>query len=218
MDILDRMGNQGHPEEDYLERYVMKTCSEPEVDAIESHLFDCEQCRNRLYCAEEYVALMKSAVPLGPSRRKLPKWRTALSPVLSGQFLALPRPVAVWAGCGALAALLFAAPLLMRQNAGADELVSLTATRGGGSSEEASTAVAHSRNHLILSPDTTGLVGPLEIEVVDANGASVFSHPIAAGSTRVGIEHRLKPGQYWVRINSGAADHANLREYELRVE
>lgn len=207
MDLLDRMGHQGHPEEDYLERYVMKTCSEPEMEAIEEHLLVCEQCQTRLHCAEEWVALMKSALPLGPKRSRVPRWPFKFDYVLT-------RPFAL-AGCAAIVVLLCAAPFVMRESPQEDQLVALSATRGA---EEQGAALAKSGNHLILAPDVTGLVGPLVLEVVDSSGTVVFTRALATADPRVRLEHRLKPGQYWVRINSAEADSPNLRESSLRVE
>src|SRR5450755_1617876 len=105
MDVLDWMGNHDHhPDEDYLERYVMKTCSEQETERIEGHLLVCEQCRTRLYEAEEWVVLMKTALPLGPRRVKTPAWRSAFVQLFS-------RPV-IMAGCVAMAVALCAATVM----------------------------------------------------------------------------------------------------------
>jgi len=214
MDAFDRMGNVGHPEEDILERYVMKICSEPEVDAIEDHLLVCEHCRNRLYCAEEWVALMKSAVPLGPSRPKAPQWHLPFGP-LAVAIPAIPRP-ALLAAFGALAALLIAGPILVEDRLATDQVVALSASRGGAPGQ--TSAMASSWNRLVLEPDTTGLAGPLEIRVVDGTGAVLFSHPLSPAGEQVRLNRKLKPGRYWVDINSAGADHANLREFELRIQ
>ena len=207
MDVLDRMGNQGHPEEDYLERYVMKTCSERELDAIEEHLLICEQCRDRLDYAEEWVSLMKSALPLGPTRKKEPHWH-----ILIGQLFT--RPVSLATGCAAMAAIFLAAPLLLREPPGLEELISLSASRGG---PEQATQAADSHRLLRLRLDLTDLVAPLQGQVVDEVGGIVWTQTISAWNPNLKLVRPLQPGMYWVRVNSGASDHRTLREYSLRV-
>jgi len=209
MDVLDRMGNQGHPEEDHLERYVMRKCSEDETEAIEEHLLVCEPCQKRLGCAEDWVKLMKSAVPLGPSRLPIPRWR-----MIFGSVFARPQPIAL-AGCVAFAALLCTAPILLRERAGVDQVVALSASRGA---PDQAFATASATNHLILAPDLAGLTGPLELQVVDSAGAVLFVQALEARNPRVRLDRKLKPGIYWVRINSAEADHANVRESGLRIQ
>ena len=215
MDVLDRMGHRSHPEEDHLERYVMKTCSEQELEAIEEHLMACEQCRARLYQAEEYVALWKIAVPLGPSRRRITRWRQTLASVpaaIMSQWIA--QPMAVAASCAALAAVLLAAPLLFRQTAPGEEFLTLAATRG----QHADAPVSSSAKLLRLRLDTTDLSGePLEGQVVDVSGSSVWTELITQAHPELKLDRTLKPGVYWVRINSRQGDHANLREFRIEV-
>ena len=207
MDVLDRMGQQGHPEEDHLERYVMKTCSDQEKDRLEEHLLICEHCQDRLYSAEEWVALMKSAMDFGPKRFPLPRWRLNF-----GQNLT--RPVTL-AGFGAIVLMLCVAPALVREKSGDDEIVALSANRGGG---DQVIATANSHKHLILKPDFTGLVGPFQFDVVDSGGASVFSQSLAGSAIEVRLDRELTPGTYWVRINSAAPGHITLRESGLRIQ
>ena len=204
MDVLDRMGYKGHPEEDYLERYVMKTCSAQDASAIEKHLRACGQCRDRLYDAEEWVALMKAALPLGPQRPRVPRWRLPVPQLWM-------RPAAM-AGYAAFAAILLAAPLLLRQSPAQEELVLLSAFRGG------SEQTAHANTFLRLRLDTTGLVEPFEGQIADDKGAIVWSQPITASSPELKLARKLEPGDYWVRIHSREGDHPILREFSLRVE
>ena len=220
MDVLDRMGKQCHPEEDHLERYVMKVCSEQEAVALEDHLFGCEQCRARLYDAEEYVALMKSTIPLGPRRlQERPGWRQVIRipgewqiPGAVAQLFAQPTSMA--AGCAALAAVLLATPLLLRETAPGEELISLTATRG--QHQSAPTASSHHRLRLRL--DATDLTEPLEGQMVDVTGAVILTKSITQANPELAVDRPLKPGLYWVRINSRHGEHANLREFRIEVK
>jgi hypothetical protein len=207
MDVFDRMGSQGHPEEDYLERYVMKTCSEQELVAIEEHLLICEQCRARLSCAEEWVLLMKSALPLSPPPKRVPRWHLSIGQLFT-------RPIAMAAGCAALAAILLATPLLLRERPVQEELVPLSASRGGANQGD---PAADSHRFLRLRLDVTDLAEPLQGQVVDDAGGIVLSQAISLSNPDLKLDQRLKPGTYWVRVNSGAGDHSTLREYSLRV-
>ena len=207
MDVLDRMGHQGHPEEDHLERYVMRICSAQEAGVIEAHLPDCEPCRVRLYDAEEWVSLMKTALPLGPTHRTAVHWRLSIGQLFT-------RPGTLAAGCMALAAILVIAPSLLRDRAVHEEFVMLSATRGGPVQPPAGS----SHNLLRLHLDVTGLEEPLDGQVVDESGGVVWSQPVTATNPEIMLDRPLKPGDYWVRVNSREQTHANLREFSLHVE
>lgn len=206
MDVLDRMGNPGHPEEDYLERYVMKTCTEQETDAIEEHLLICEDCRARLYGVEEWVSLMKTAIPLVPERRRVPRWRQTME-------LLFTRPMVLATGCVAFAAIVLTAPLLLRPGPPEEEWVTLAATRGTHTE-----SAADSRHLLRLRVDTTGLVSPIEGQVVDATGELVMNVALTVASAEMKLDRQLKPGVYWVRINSGVGGKPTLREFRLPIK
>ena len=206
MDVLDRMGNTGHPEEDHLERYAMKTCSHQELEVIEDHLLACENCRARLYDAEEWVSLMKMALPLAPNRQRIPRWRQAI-----GQLFTRPMPIA--AGCAAMATILFAASLLLREAPLEEQWVTLASTRG----EQQPYPTGDSHKLLRMRLDTTDLVEPLEGQIVNSIGDPVWNQPITASSSEIRLDRALQPGQYWIRINSREGNHPNLREFLLRV-
>ena len=205
MDLLYRMGNHDHhPEEDHLERYIMKTCADQETEAIEKHLLNCEQCNSRLYEAEEWVALLKSAVPLGPSVPKRAPWRAAIQ-----QFFARP---AVLAGCAAMGVAM--CTVLLRDPAVQEEQVDLHATRGA---PVQTVAQADSKHRILLKVDTEGLSGPMQVLIVDSSGSPVWSHPAIGANPEMKIDRRLTPGLYWVRVNSAEGDHSTLREFGLTV-
>ena len=205
MDVLDRMGNKGHPEEDYLERYVMKTCSERESNAIEEHLLVCEHCRARLYAAEEWVSLMKTALPLGPNRLRIPRWRESIGQLFT-------RPMTIAAGCAAMVTIMLSASLLLRETPLEEQWVTLAATRG-----EQPDPTVDSHKLLRLRLDTTDLVEPMEGQIVDAIGAPVWTQLITPSSPDIKLDRTLQPGKYWVRINSREGGHRNLREFPLSI-
>lgn len=220
MDVLDRMGKQCHPEEDHLERYLMKVCSEQEAVAVKSHLLACEQCRARLNDVEDWVSLLKTAIPLGPNRlREKPGWRRAIRTPGEWQILGaivqfFARPIGAAAGCAALAAILLAMPVLLRESAPDEQLISLTATRG----QHGSAPTASSHDRLRFRLDATDLAEPLEGQVVDVTGAVICTESITQANPELHVDRPLKPGLYWVRINSRQGEHANLREFRIEVK
>ncbi len=200
MDVLDRMGQHGHPEEDHLEKYVMKTGTQQEADAVEEHLLLCAPCRVRLYQAEEWVALMKATLPGRPSRRRVPLPDFA-------QWFARP---AVLTGCAAMVVAVCAAVLMLRDPlGGGEELVRLEATRGA-----ASGAQATARKRLTIQMDTTGLTAPLQAQIVDSRGKPVLTRDLDAARPEWKLDRALPPGMYWVRIHSGSE---MLREFGLEI-
>jgi hypothetical protein len=164
----------------------MKSCTDRENLDIEEHLQICEHCHSRFHQAEEWVALMKIAIPLGPmpSRASPSGWRLSVERLLSKPLVA--------AGYAAVAIALCASPLLMLRNRFAgEEVVLLAATRGGADSGP---PTASSRNRLRLRIDTTDLDGPLEAQIVDASGTTVASSTLAASNPEVVLDHKLERG------------------------
>jgi len=208
MDVFDRMGKPSHPDEEHLERYVMKLCTDQDSGEIENHLLICEHCHARSREAEEWVALMKIALPLAPKPVKVPRWRQSVE-----HWFAQPM---VMAGYAAMAIVLFATPLLHHERFDREETVTLNATRG---ETDQTTFTASSRNRIRLRLDTSDLNGPLEAEIVDQTGTTVWANTLRspAVNPELLLDHRLEPGSYWVRVNS-AKDHRTLREAGLRVQ
>src|SRR5450432_3030556 len=193
MDI-DQLGKIPHPAEETLERYAMKACASREVEALEEHFLFCEPCRGRLERAEEWVTLMKVALPMGPRRMPAPVWRRPMA-----LFDMTPKHIAL-AVCG-LAMLCTPLLLLNRPNvfdSGPDpQIITLTATRGG-TDEALATASADSRLALQVSP--ADLTGPAEIVVVDTNGAQVYALTVHSAAQPIPLPGKLKAGTYWVRL------------------
>ena len=121
--------------------------------------------------------------------------------------------MAMAAGCAALAAILVAAPWLLRPGPPEEEWVTLVATRGSHTE-----SAADSRHLLRLRVDTTGLVSPVEGQIVDSTGALVMSVALTAAGTEMKLDRQLKPGTYWIRINSGVLDKPTPREFRLPVK
>jgi hypothetical protein len=208
-----QLGSIPHPVEETLERYVMKTCTPKEIEDIEDHLFVCEHCQKRLGPIEEWVSLMKVALPMGP--RELPAtplWRRPIAWIPLARLRSAPLGLAM-AGAAVLLAL---SPFWLRDRPssyGAVQTVVLSANRGGAS-DTMFTAKAGSL--IKLQFPAADLIGPLELAVVDGTGAPVFSTRLQNAGDTVPLPAKLNPGVYWVRLNR-IEDHQLLRETGLRV-
>lgn len=201
------MFEDGHLDGDVLEQYAMGALSEAASETLEEHILICEVCQNRLEETETYVRSMRGALQkLEQERREHPilDW-------LRGLF---GMPSIAWgatavAGCAAV--VLLAA--IFRTGGGPPVAVALSATRGAS-------AVISATGPIDLDLDAEGLPETsYHLEVVDANGKSVWTQPSAAwekGQIRARIGRRLGRGQYFVRaIPSGGA---SPREYSLEIK
>ena len=48
-----------HPDEDLIERYVMRQLSPADTELIETHLLTCERCRKSCIESEDHIRLMR---------------------------------------------------------------------------------------------------------------------------------------------------------------
>lgn len=214
MDALDRDDKTGHPSEEYLERYTMRMCSAAEADTLEEHLLICEQCRGRLAHAEEWVSLMKSALPLGPKASPSPGWRETLK-----HFLAVPISLKPWAlaGAAALTIALLGIPALRLKPTllQEEQSVSLETTRGAAPRESA----ASTGRPLKLLFDVAGLPGGAkEVTIVDTSGQNHWTGPLPEGQSTLALRASLPSGKYWVRLATPQPERRQLREFALVVQ
>ncbi len=200
-----------HPSEETLELYVMARLPETDEARVEEHLLVCEECRDRVQEAEDYVQAMQTALAElenqpaeRPFRRRGP--------------FGLPR--LAWAGSLAAAAALAVVLILPKGPGGAEPVqLKLTALRG----ETALTApVAPEGRALKLRLDAEGLEAPApyEVRVVDAGGRERFAavaKPVN-GALAFDLPGGLPAGRYWVRIFEPGRPEVPLREFGFRVE
>lgn len=184
-----------HLDEELAERYSLGDIPEEQKDLIDEHLLLCENCRNQVTAADEYVRPMQRAARIfreRPRLREVPRRRRAWIPVL----IAAAAVLAV--------AFLIAARLPRRPTF----TVTLTAMRGD------LTAHAPAGAPLAFRPDLTGL--PLSksyrLEMVNARGARVWRGAFP-GATAAPPQSE---GTYFIRVVSAGGEA--LREYALSVE
>lgn len=188
-----------HGTDEQLEAYVLGRLSDSEEEILEEHLFVCATCRTAVDQQLVFASGMREALAdVKPQR----DWLAWLRPVLAPRF----------AMAGALAAVVVAAGLYF---VGGDHThyasvaaLQLTAIRGTTPSVEPAREIDLTLN----SFPTTG--GPFKVEVVDANGGSIWTGTTSSPS--VAIHEKFRPGSYFVRLYTSSGDL--LHEYGFHVE
>ena len=203
-----------HPSEETLELYAMRRLEEAEEARLEEHLLLCEECRERLQAADDYVRAMRTALAeLEEERNRQSEGGAA------GWKPRVRLPKLAWAG--ALAAAV-AVTVLVRPPKGAEPApveVQLAALRG----EPAQTRPAVTEGRpLTLRLDAGGVETPppYEVRVVDADGEGRLTVVAAPeqGILTVMLPEGLPAGRYWVRIFPPGGAETPLREFGFTVE
>jgi len=178
----------------------MGSLAEPELAPIEEHLLFCEACQDRLAITESLLPSLRIAL------REIEQ-EPAAEPFWSRWFA--PK----WAPAIAACAAILLAVFLWPSNRPVEwQTVRLESMRGEGKPAEAMEGFA-----LELQLNTEGLeAGPAVVQIVDAQGAQIDNANVVIDrsplTTRTALP--LKPGQYWVRLESNGS---LLREYSLPV-
>jgi hypothetical protein len=60
----------GCPDDEALERYSLGLCSAADEAALEEHLLVCGRCRARLRAAEDFIAVLRTAIQISSGRRR----------------------------------------------------------------------------------------------------------------------------------------------------
>ncbi len=196
------MDHKTHLSEEQLEQYIQRRMDTPDLDSTEEHLFICSVCRERLEETENYITGLKEAL------RERPLAAPARA---SGWFDWLRRPAFSMA-IGFAALILIVAVFSNSRNkfAPSASLV-LTAVRG----ETPQTTPAQQFDLTLSDSPKEG--GPFKVDVVTANGGSVWSGLAVPGPNGMVINEprALDAGDYFVRLS--APDGRIVREYGFRV-
>jgi hypothetical protein len=190
----------GHPSEDVLELYALGRLEPERLEPVEEHLLICEDCRRAVEQAEEYARIMRAALE-AENREEAARSQSRFS-FRKG---ILAATLAVAAGVAFVT-------LIPREGAPVAE-VELTAVRS------VAQASAPADRPLVIHADSRGLAGaPFRLEIVDAEGRSVFQGAAEGAGDRVSVRtsKKLPAGQYWVRIYASSGQL--LREFGLRTQ
>ena len=60
-DLMEKL-YQEHPTEEVLERFILNTSSEDELESVETHILACEHCVNQLETIETDIAATRLAL------------------------------------------------------------------------------------------------------------------------------------------------------------
>ncbi len=192
--VMQRQEN-GHVDDEAVERYSLGDSSEEESARLEEHLFVCAACRRRLTEHEAYNRAMQTAAARIRAREAPQSWWLP------------PR----WAGALAAAALAVVIVLAgvrhwMSRPLAPPLSVHLTTMRG------ATAATAPAGHRMVLQPDLSALppLPSYRLEMVDRMGKRVWEG--AAGA----VVPPMAPGVYFIRLHSPQGKL--LREYGLEVK
>jgi hypothetical protein len=191
-----------HPEEELLESYALGRLSDDETATVEEHLIECDLCRDRLVELEDFVTAWKSAAESAPRPAKVLPFR-------------VPRPV-IWAPLAVAAALILGVFAYWSPNTRPVEpaVLMLQPLRGVEKG-----AQAQAQRPLVLTMEVPPQsVGPYEVEVVDIDGATLFSRTPQAGIEKLTVQTEgLAEGNYWVRLYQLQPSRELLQEFRLQL-
>lgn len=221
-----------HPNEETLERFLLRRSEDQELEVVETHILACDACITRLESLELQLTDLKAALALSEEERIQKSLQQTRQPARKSWFSISSLS---WAGAAcALALGLAVIPHSLHRLSPADTnnapiaegalsacntqtASSLAACRGSES------AVLPSKRPLDLQVDTTDLPpGPVRIQVVDSTGEEIWT-----GKTNVSSEHAkvvlpqiVKSGPYFLRVYNPAdgTESGLLREFRFEVK
>lgn len=191
-----------HPGEEALERFLLRQCSEDELEHVETHILACESCVAALEALELDIAATKMALQgleVTPPRKQMAK---AASPWKN--WFTMPRfSLAGGAAVLACGAIFLSVP----------RDVALTAYRG------TETAIVSEWRPLQMHLNAAGLgEGPVQVELVDRMGAQLWKGEAAIRRDSVDVDlPRIKQsGTHFLRLYDPQGEL--LREFAFQVK
>jgi hypothetical protein len=194
-----------HPAIDLLERFALNTCSEEELDLVETHILACDACVCALEDLEVQVAATKLALEQVLREQKSKPEPERIHSSWRNWFTA---PNLGWAGA-ALAASAVCLLALLPVN------VELGAERGS----EQVVVVPEWRN-AVLTISQGGLQdGPVQAEIVNENGQRLWAAAADCSHGLVGlhIPRMTAAGHYYARLYT-VREHELLSEFPFEVK
>jgi hypothetical protein len=209
-----------HPPEEILERYAMSRADEDEAERVEEHLLICPECRDSLDEADQWIAIMKSALPPPDSTPpRHPLWAKLIrffspQPGEGENWSLWSTQTARWScvAAGGLA-MLFLLPARSHLFPVEQQQVTLLAMRGNDPRVK---AIAGKPFRFILGePGRKNLSSAgNRLTIVSSTGSEVWSCNLTSDRTIVDAP-ALQPGDYWIRILAFSGE--SLKEYGVIV-
>jgi hypothetical protein len=215
-----------HPNEEALERFLLRRSDDQELETVETHILACDSCVARLEALEMQLADLKTSLALSEEERL----RAAFNPKVSAWKKWFTVPNLSWAGaaCAALAVALVVVPGRWNSDqsnhaaegalsACAASDVNLAACRG------TQTPVLPSNRPLDIRLDTTDITaGPVDAQLVNGMGRELWQGQGTVQNQRaeLKVSRITEPGTYFLRLYAPGAstEHELLREYRFTVK
>lgn len=196
-----------HPGVELLERFALNTCSEDELELVETHIMACESCVCALENLELEIAVIKLALQQSLERDAAAA-RTQAEHATSGWKSWFTVPRLSWAGAG-LAACAFCLLAFMPAK------VQTQSERGSANV----TVVPEWRSTTITLVDAGLPDSAVRAELVDENGSVMWSSAANSrnGKVSLSLPRITHSGRYYARLYSVDAEHELLGEFPLEV-
>ena len=198
-----------HPTEDALERYLLNTVTESELETIETHFMACETCTTRLETLGEEVTVIQTALAqLEAEPKKAPQ--TSSAP-LWRRWFTIPNLSLAGAAAAMILAVL-ASPRFIPTK------VDLSAHRGSN------IVVVPESRPLALNMQSYDLRdGATAVELVNGAGQSIWAGTamVRQEEAHVSIPALKNKGIYFIRFYSAGpvgSAHELLQEFQVEVK
>ena len=196
-----------HPAVELLERFALNTCSEEELEVVETHIMACESCVCALENLELEIAVTKLALQQISEREAAAQAHQ--EPTTAGwrNWFTIPR--LSWAGAG-LAACAFCLFTFIPAN------MQIQAERGSGTTN----VVPKWRSTKITLVDAGLPESTVKAEFVDENGSLLWSSEAKSsnGKVTLTLPRMTHSGHYYARLYSSGPEHELLSEFPFNVQ
>jgi hypothetical protein len=196
-----------HPSLDALERFVLHTCSEEELEIVETHILVCEPCVSALENLEVEIAATKLA--LGQIAAEQRETDSAAERNSASWRRRFALPTLSWGAVG-LATCAFALFAFLPAS------VEMKAERGTGT---AVVVPAWRNTHLKIEDE--GLpAGALRAEIVNRTGTILWTGEASSanGEVNVRLPRITEAGHYYARLYTATREHDLLSELPFDVK
>ena len=194
-----------HPNEEALERFLLNTSSEEELEDLETHILMCGPCIERLEILQIQIAAARLAL------QSLEAKRYSKSPIQTSSswksWFTIPRlSFAATSAVAAIGAILFSIP----------RDVTITSDRG------TETAIVSEGRPLHMHLNAAGLTpGTIKVELADSNGSILWQgiSVVRHDTIDVTLPRIIQSGSHFVRLYSQTGTESLLlREFAFNAQ